>query len=254
MRLTVVGCSGSFPGPDSPASCYLLEADGFALVVDLGNGSLGALQRHIDIFAVYAVLLSHLHPDHCLDMCSYYVARVYCPDGRLPSIPVYGPRGTADRLADAYGSGRNPGLTDAFEFRTWADGASYDIGPFEVTVARVNHPGLAYAVRVAHAGSALVYSGDTGASDALLHLARDADVFLCEAGFHEGRDDGVEGVHLTGRGAGEHARLAGVRRLLLTHIAPWNDPQRTLEEARSAYGGPVEAVRPDATYDIGPHR
>ena len=70
MRLTVVGCSGSFPGPESAASCYLLEADGFRLVVDMGNGSLGALQRHAPLFGVDAVLLSHLHADHCVDLYS----------------------------------------------------------------------------------------------------------------------------------------------------------------------------------------
>ncbi|MDQ1641319.1 MAG: hypothetical protein QOJ90_670, partial [Actinomycetota bacterium] len=79
MRLTVIGCSGSFPGPDSPASCYLVEADGFRVVVDLGNGALGPLQRHCAIGDIDAVLLSHLHPDHVMDVLSLYVARSYDP-------------------------------------------------------------------------------------------------------------------------------------------------------------------------------
>ena len=82
MRLTVVGCSGSFPGPDSAASCYLVEADGFRVLLDLGNGALGPLQRYADIYAVDAVLVSHLHSDHFIDLCSYYVALRYRdPDG-----------------------------------------------------------------------------------------------------------------------------------------------------------------------------
>ena len=101
MRLTVVGCAGSFPSPDSPASCYLLEADGFRLVIDFGNGSLGALQKYIPLFGVDAVCLSHLHADHCVDLYSYSIARAYSPAGPQPSIPVYGPAGTAERIARA---------------------------------------------------------------------------------------------------------------------------------------------------------
>src|SRR5438034_3220093 len=81
MRVTVVGCAGSFPGPDSPASCYLLEAEGFRLVIDLGNGALGVLQRYAGLFSIDAICLSHLHADHCIDLAAYWVARQYAPDG-----------------------------------------------------------------------------------------------------------------------------------------------------------------------------
>ncbi len=103
MHLTVVGCAGSFPGPDSPASCYLLEADGFRLVIDLGNGSLGALQRYASLSGIDAVCLSHLHIDHCVDLYSYSIARSYHPDGQLPAIPVYGQAGTAERIGLLHG-------------------------------------------------------------------------------------------------------------------------------------------------------
>ena len=86
MRLTIIGCSGSFPGPDSPASSYLLEAEGFRLLLDLGSGSLGVLQRHVGLYDIDAVCLSHLHADHCLDLCAYYVARTFHPDGPRPRI------------------------------------------------------------------------------------------------------------------------------------------------------------------------
>ncbi len=98
MRLTVVGCAGSFPGPDSPASCYLLEADGFRLVIDIGNGSLGALQKYTGLFDVDAVCLSHLHADHCVDLYSYSVARTYSPAGPQPADP--GLRSGGHRRAD----------------------------------------------------------------------------------------------------------------------------------------------------------
>ncbi len=101
MRLTIVGCSGSFPGPDSPASCYLVEADDdsgrtWRVLLDLGNGSLGPLQRHVDLADLDALLISHLHPDHYMDACGLYVARRYHPAGAVgPALPVYGPTGIA---------------------------------------------------------------------------------------------------------------------------------------------------------------
>src|SRR5215467_4030796 len=128
MDLTIVGCSGSFPGPGSAASCYLVTAGDFRLVVDLGNGAFGALQRFADPAAVDAVLISHLHADHCLDMCAYHVFRAYHPTGTLPRIPVYGPAGTADRLARASAVSGEETMTGSFEFITVEQG-SFEIGP-----------------------------------------------------------------------------------------------------------------------------
>src|ERR1700754_3975798 len=108
MRLTIIGCSGSFPGPESPASSYLLEAGGFRLVLDLGNGALGRLQRHASLYEIDAVGLSHLHPDHCIDMTSYWVARRSSPPGPQPAIPVYAPDRAAERLSLAYGLEPDP--------------------------------------------------------------------------------------------------------------------------------------------------
>ncbi|GAB3495166.1 MBL fold metallo-hydrolase [Nocardiopsis coralliicola] len=249
MRLTIIGSSGSFPGPASPASCYLVEADGFRLLLDLGNGALGALQKYADIYSVDAVYLSHLHADHCFDLCSYWVARTYPHDGRKPRIPVYGPPGVADRMASAYGLDPDPGMRETFDFYELSAG-SRRIGPFTAHTAPVNHPVEAFGLRLEHDGAALAYSGDTAACDALVELAADADLFLCEASFHDHHDN-PQGVHLTGREAGEHAARARARRLVLTHLVPWNDDALTLREAQSAYGGPVELARPGAVYRVG---
>ena len=115
MRVTVVGCAGSFPGPDSPASCYLLEAEGFRLVIDLGNGALGVLQRYAGLFDIDAICVSHLHADHCADLGTYWVVRQYPDDGPKPPIPVHGPRGTADRVA-GLGSAAVPAVQARFTF------------------------------------------------------------------------------------------------------------------------------------------
>lgn len=248
MRLTVIGCSGSFPGPASPASCYLVEAEGFRMVLDLGNGALGALQRRIGLFDVDAICLSHLHADHCLDLCSYWVARRYAPDGPKPLLPVYGPADTADRMARAYDLPMHPGMRDAFDFRALRPGA-HEIGPFRVTVDRVNHPVETFGFRIEHDGRVFTYSGDTGESEALVRLGQDADLLLCEASFVD-RANLPTDLHLTGRQAGEHAARAAARRLVLTHLVPWNDPDRSLEEADRAYHGELTLAVADTVYDL----
>jgi ribonuclease BN (tRNA processing enzyme) len=249
VRLTIIGCSGSFPGPDSPASCYLLEAEDFRLLLDLGNGALGVLQRHIGLYDVDAICLSHLHADHCIDLGAYWVARTYHPDGPRPPIGVYGPAGTSARMAQAYGLAGPPGMTQAFAFDTLTPGTR-EIGPFQVTVAHVNHPVETFGFRLEHAGRSIAYSADTGESPALVGLARDADLLLCEASFVDGPGLPPD-LHLTARQAAEHAGQAGAAGLMLTHLVPWNDPALTLEQASAtAYDGPVSLAASGQAIDL----
>ncbi|WP_166140194.1 MBL fold metallo-hydrolase [Nocardioides ochotonae] len=256
MRLTIVGCSGSFPGPDSPASCYLLEArhdDGtgertWRVLVDLGNGALGALQRYADPLRIDAVLLSHLHADHCLDLCGYYVMRRYHPDGAQPRIPVWGPAGTADRMARAYDLPPEPGMHEEFDFHDW-DGP-VDVGPFHVEPVAVDHPVAAYGLRVSADGVVLAYTGDTGPCAVLDDLARDADLLLAEASFLSSAAN-PPALHLTGADCGQVATRAGARRLVLTHIPPWHEPEVALTEAQGEYDGPIDLARAGATYELG---
>jgi ribonuclease BN (tRNA processing enzyme) len=256
MRLTVVGCSGSYPGPDSPASCYLVEADHvdgsgetrtWRILLDLGNGALGQLQRYVDPLSVDAVFLSHLHADHCLDLCGYYVMRKYHPAGPQPRIPVWGPRGTARRMARAYDLPEDPGMAEEFDFREHGD--VVELGPFRVEARRVVHPVEAFALRVSAGDRVLVYSGDTGPCDALDDVARGAHLLLAEASFQTGGDNPPD-LHLTGGDCGRAAAAAGVRRLVLTHVPPWYDPEVARTEARAEWSGPVDLARAGATYDV----
>ncbi len=237
MRLTVIGCSGSFPGPDSPSSCYLLEAEGFRLVIDMGNGALGVLQRYAELFSIDAICVSHLHADHCIDAGSYWIARQFAPDGRKPAIPVYGPPGTADRIKPFLGGGPHSLDQAPFEFCDLAVGPR-EIGPFRITTDHMNHPLETFGFRVEQAGGRLAYSADTGECEALVRLAEGADVLLCEASYLDGPDN-APNLHLTARQAGEHATRAGAGQLILTHLVPWNDRERSRAEAAQTYQGPL---------------
>lgn len=248
MKLTILGCAGSFPGPESACSAYLVEADGFRLLVDFGTGAISALQRYAGLKAVDAILLTHLHVDHMQDACSYVVVRRYAPDGPYPPLPMYAPAGAPDRLAAAYSAEEGP-LDDVYTFYGLQPG-TFPIGPFAVTVDRVNHPVETYGVRIEHGGRVLAYSADTGPCEALLRLAHGADVFLCEASYLDGMDNPPD-LHLTGREAGEAATKAEVGTLLLTHlVTAWGSELTTLEAASGAFSGPIEVVRPGARYEI----
>lgn len=265
MRLVVVGCSGSCPGPDSAASCYLLEAEHgqgderrtWRVVLDLGNGALGPLQRYCDPRTLDAVAVSHLHADHAADLTVLHVMRRYHPDGPVGPIPLYGPDGTEERVATMSGSDPGSDIAGQFTVRHWADGEAVQVGPFEITPVAVEHPVPAFGLRVSGPSEqdpehrvVLGYSGDTDACAGLATVARGVDLLLAEAAFVEGRDDAVRGIHLTGRRAGSVAAEADVRRLVLTHVPPWNDPEVAFEEAREVFAGPLERARPGAVYAL----
>jgi len=248
MRLTVVGCAGSYPGPDSPASCYLVEHDGHSVVLDLGNGAFGPLQRHVDVLDVDAVVLSHLHADHCLDLTSYYVWRRYRPEGPAHAIPVLGPTGSADRLARAYDLPHTPGMHGEFYFRDHVEVT--EVGPFRITTAPAAHPVEAYSIRVEAGGRSLVFSGDTGPTDTLVDLARGADLALFEASFLSRYEDLPPDLHLTAAQSAEHATRAGVQRLVLTHLVPWTPRDETQEEAAAAYDGELMLATSGLAVDV----
>ena len=216
----------------------------------MGNGSLRALQRSAPLFGVDAVLLSHLHADHCVDLYSYSVARAFSPAGPQPPIPVYGPARTAERMSYIHGlDGDDLGVTKRFRFETLEPGR-IALGPFDVRLVHVNHPVETFAFRFAHAGRSLVYTGDTGETEAVPALAAEADVFLSEAAFLE-RPDLPPNIHLTARQAGAYASRAGVGRLVLTHLVPGNSPDDALAEAATEFQGDLGVAVTGQAIDLG---
>jgi len=252
MKLTIAGCAGSFPSPDSVCSAYLVEAEGFRLLLEFGTGAVAALQRHCVLHDIDAVVLSHLHSDHCSDAATYQVVRQHDPRGAFPVLPLYGPTGTSQRLA-AMSNGAIDGdgaadVTEVFDVRSLAETDS--IGPFTVRTARMNHPVETLGVRLEHEGRVLAYSADTGPTRALIDLAADADVLLCEASYDAEVDHPAD-VHLTGTQAGEHATAARARLLLLTHLVPeWVDITRVVAQARAAYNGPLHVAAAGEVYTV----
>jgi ribonuclease BN (tRNA processing enzyme) len=264
MRLTIVGSSGSMSGPQSAASCYLVQAEGpdgegasrtWSVVLDLGSGAFGALLRHLDPAELDAVVLSHLHADHVVDMSGLEVYRRYHPAGALGPVRVLGPAGTPERIGALTMEDDLSALDASFAFTEHEPGRVVEVGPLRLEVFPVNHPVPAFGVRVsgpAEDGArqvTLAYSGDTDSCDGLVAAARDVDLFLCEAAFQEGRDS-VRDIHLTGRRAGEAATQAAARSLVLTHLPPWTDAEVVRAEAAEAYGGPTELAVPGATWTL----
>lgn len=252
MKLTILGCSGSGPGPDSPASGYLVTVGDTRIVLDLGNGTLGSLQRLANPFAVDAVVLSHLHPDHCADLAAMAVLRRYHPDAPQRRLPILAPDDAPSRLAALYAPNEaeraETDLSDVFEFRPMPE-EPVCIGAVEVQAVPVRHVCPAWGFRVSAEGKVLAYTGDTGPCAALSELGRDADVLLSEASWLD-FDGAPDNVHISGRQAGETATAAGAARLLLTHVQPWTDPQGVLGEAQESFDGPVELVAAGRVYDV----
>lgn len=249
MKLTVVGCAGTFPGPESACSSYLLEKDGFRLLIDAGNGSTGVLQQTVGLLDIDAVMISHMHGDHFLDLVTYTYARRYHPDGRPECLPVHGPSDLAEHVASAFGRPVQELLDEVYEFHPATGPGRLEIGPFEIETARVNHPVETYAMRITDGGRTLAYSADTGLCDELVKIARDVDVFLCEASYLEGEDNPPD-IHLTGKEAAEHAMRASVGSLVLTHLVPWGDRERTLAEATAVFDGDLTVAAPGVVIDI----
>ncbi|MBK0870035.1 MULTISPECIES: MBL fold metallo-hydrolase [unclassified Saccharopolyspora] len=255
MKLTILGCSGSLPRPDSPASGYLVESAGSRIVLDLGSGSIGTLQRFADPFALDGLFLTHLHPDHCADFGGLTVLRRYHPDppfdAREHRLPVFGPPEAADRLARLYAPSSaelgDTDLSDVFEFGGVDE--PMRAGAFEVTALPMDHLCPSWGFRVRSEDRVLAYTGDTGPCAELGELARDADVLLAEASWPDAPDR-PDGVHLSGAQAGRVAKQAGVRKLLLTHLQPWTDAGEILREATAEFDGPVEVVEAARSYQV----
>lgn len=236
LALTVLGCSGTHPGRDRMCSSYMVESDGFRLLLDCGNGSLSNLQRRWDVSAIDAIIISHLHPDHFADLYGLYYALRFHPDGPR-SVPVYAPRGAWEFAAQLLDSADTFAQTCLFNSAKAGD--VLRLGPLSVTLFASSHPVETLASRVEGGGRVLTYTGDSGPTENLQHAARDADLLLADATWLERERPLPTAVHMTGHEAGRTAALANARRLMVTHVFPSNDPAEVATEAARAYDGEI---------------
>jgi ribonuclease BN (tRNA processing enzyme) len=249
VELTVLGCGGTWADPGGATSGYLIREDGFNLWLDCGSGTLARLEQIIPMSEIHAVLVSHAHPDHFVDLYPCFYARHYAGKG-APGLPLFCPEGFFDQVGGLVSSESRDVMATAFNWLELHGDADFEVGPFRVQARDMAHIGVpALGYRIEMDGRALAYSGDTGPSEHLVELAREADVFLCEATWQEDMD--LLPFHLSGRQAGEHAQAAEVDRLVLTHIWPSLDKERSRTEAAETFSGPIDIAREGMVLQIG---
>jgi ribonuclease BN (tRNA processing enzyme) len=238
VDVVVLGAHGTWPPAGGATSGLLVRHEGGNLMLDVGTGTLAKLQEHIGLFDVDAVFISHSHPDHVADLYAYVLARLFSPE-HPPRIPLYVAPKVLERFApllrDDSGDMK---VDDVFDVREVKFGQDMRVGPFRVATAEMRHSVPTFGVRVEADDAVMAYSADTGPSEDLIRLASGAHLLVAEASWQE--DEGSRPpIHLTAREAGEAATRAGAGRLVLTHIRPHLDRDRSRLEAMGAFDGEV---------------
>ena len=249
MRITVLGKSPSWQDAGGACSGYLVQQGSHALLLDCGNGVFGKLRRQIDYSALDAVLISHLHADHFLDLVPFAYALGHSPRGHDLRPPLHAPRGAEDTFRRVAGAWGGDGLiVEAFALREYDAGDTIESGPLRIRLREVSHFVPTHAVEITAEGAGrFVFSADTRPTDALVEFAAGADLLLCEATITE---PNPEAGHLSAAEAGEHARRAGAARLVLTHLTDELDELAARRAAADAFGGPVDIAREGAVYVV----
>ena len=242
MRLTILGSSGTFAGPDDACSGYLVEHDGFRLVMDVGPGSLANLQRHLPLDRIDAVLLSHAHPDHWGELptlCNAYRYVLGCDD-----LPVLGPQDALARVETALGEPAGP----TFALQEAADGDEFDLGPLELRCSATDHPGVTLGFHLSAGDATIGFSADTGPGWSYKEFNAPVTLGLCEVSYLQSSDTG--GLHLSADEAGAMCRDAGVSYMAATHIVPGQDRDAILGAAQAAFGGEVHLATPHLRFEL----
>lgn len=258
MKLTVLGCWAPYPRAGGACSGYLLRNRGINILIDCGNGVVSALQKVMDFRQLDAVFISHLHPDHYLDLYSlrHAIAGSIRDGSRQKKLDLFLPRAPEEaflplsRHNDAFNIINFEDLPIVSRRQFSGEVRAAELGPLKISAARVHHPLLAYSIAV-EGLSHFVYSADTKYFPDLAEWVRGADLFLCEASVQEAEKDYTVTGHLTARQAGELANRAGVRKLVITHFWPEYDLTVTAREAAEGFGRRVIVAQEGKTYAVG---
>ncbi len=246
MKLTVLGGWGAWPPARGACSGYLLEEDGFRLLIDPGYATLPRLLEVLPAEDVDAVLVGHGHPDHCADLNPLLRARSLGGASPAP-LPVHTLAGALDAVLAL---DRPRMLAGAYDLREFAAGEGFELGPFAVETAALPHFVPDAGFRLAAAGRVLAYTGDSSPSSEIARLARDADLLLAEATFAERVPAEQAGGLSTAVEAGDAARGARVAHLILTHLWPGSDPNASLAAARTRFDGQISVAGPGLVVDL----
>jgi ribonuclease BN (tRNA processing enzyme) len=252
MRLTVLGKSPSWEDAGGACSSYLVEEGSTTILVDCGSGALGKLRARIDYRDVDAIVISHLHADHLLDLVPLSCALTYGPassDGSSPPRLIVPAGGEAwlQRLGVAIDDERL--IVDAFPIEEYEPGAEIALGEITGRAHSVPHIGPTHAIElIASSGGRIVFGADGRYSDELIAAAHGAGLFLAEATLPDLDPD--QNVHMSAEEAGRLAREAGVGRLVITHISDELDLERSRSLAAVSFGGLVELAREGASFDV----
>lgn len=261
MQITVLGKSPAWQDADGACSGYLVQDDRRSLLLDCGNGVFGKLRRFYDYADVGAIVITHLHADHFIDLVPYSYALTRSPQ----PVPVAGWRGMESqvrpRLYAPAGAtrafrllagvwGKEDLIESAFELHEYDPSEPLSFGPVNVRLCPVPHYIPTCAVELStEDGGRLTYSADCRPNEELVAFAEDTDLLLIEGTLPAPEQNGERG-HLTPGEAGDHGRRAGARRLVLTHFSDQLDPQWALEEAGAAFGARIELAQEGAVYRV----
>jgi ribonuclease BN (tRNA processing enzyme) len=245
INWTILG-SAPYPTADEPCSGYLLQAGGANVLVDIGGGVLGALQRFIRLDDLHAVWISHLHADHFGDMPLLYYAFAFS-EHPMRKIPVLAPVGWAARVEAFVKSAVDHHMKNYFQVVELKDRGIAEIGDLRIQARAVEHGVPAFGLTARFGDRRLAYTGDSGPCENLVTLAKGARVLVAEVG-----SDVIEipSVHLAPEDAGTTATHAGVARLVLTHLAPGLSADDAIERAGSTYTGAIEVARPGTLLQV----
>jgi ribonuclease BN (tRNA processing enzyme) len=239
VELTVLGACGTWPKAGGACSGYLVRHDGFSLWVDMGAGTMANIQEHLGLLDVDAIIVSHSHADHVVDLFPYFYARHYAL-GEPRGTPLFWPPGVYQRVGGILSEETLHDLAVSFLLHDVEPGQAFEIGPFRVTTAPMAHPVPTLGIRLEAGGQVLAYTADSGPTPEVVKLARDADLLLADATWQE--REGTEyppDIHMTDRDVGRAAREAEARRVVLTHIWPTLDRAISQEQAADEYGDDV---------------
>jgi ribonuclease BN (tRNA processing enzyme) len=246
VRFAVLGGCGAWPDAGQACSGYLLEHDGFRLLVDLGYAVVPRLLEQVTADQVDAVFISHGHPDHCADLNPLLRARTL-RDHPSPPLPVYALPGALDAVLALDRPGM---LADAYVLHEFTANSYLEIGPFRAQTRLLPHSVPNAGVRLAAGDRVFAYTGDTGPSADVVGLARDADLLLAEASYVDQVPEGARRHLSSACQAGRQATQASARHLLLTHLLPGTDPVAARAAASEEYDGEIGVAAANLVLDL----